>query len=71
MIVTEETAKTKWCPFVRHGYGAEGIGINRLHGQSNDRPQLTCIGSACMAWRWVKPGVIGMCGMAGPSMENY
>ena len=43
--MTEEEAKTKWCPM--------GIGLkdfpNSPVGQDNPR---RCIGSACMAWRW-------------------
>lgn len=35
--MTEEEAKTKWCPFARDVDGA---------------PTTNCIGSACMAWRW-------------------
>lgn len=34
--MTEEEAKTKWCPF------------GRPETAATDR----CIGSACMAWRW-------------------
>jgi hypothetical protein len=57
--VTEDEAKTKWCPFARVGSGASGLGsLNRdAHPDSmfgrNQLPQLSmCIASACMAWRW-------------------
>lgn len=40
MIVTEEEAKEKWCPYAT--------------GCKDINPQLTrkCIGSECMWWRW-------------------
>jgi hypothetical protein len=77
--VTEDEAKTKWCPFVRID------GSNRSATMSDDAwvdivgsPEpCRCIGSACMAWRpqhqIVKPGGhytdapagSGYCGLAG------
>ena len=57
--MTEEEAKTKWCPFARNGGEA---GCNRL--QSTE-----CLGSACMAWRWSEEfadaDTEGYCGLAG------
>lgn len=48
--MTEDEAKTKWCPMTRHGYGSEGVGINRMH--NNKQPETArCIGSDCMMWR--------------------
>lgn len=68
--MTEDEAKTKWCPFARH----EATAGNRLpYGKPGDEPApddycaeaamlLPCIGSACMAWQWKrKPGVKGHC----------
>ena len=63
--MTEEEAKTKWCPFARVIVGqADGSHIatqppyNRFQ-RADDRtavpPASYCIGSACMAWRWIKP----------------
>jgi hypothetical protein len=57
--VTEDEAKTKWCPFARCESGAFGSGataINRsAHMVYTDEGGLPneslCLGSACMAWR--------------------
>lgn len=52
--MSEQEAKTKWCPFARYG-GAHGQHGNRtVEGSSMtaDSHNVTrCIGSACMAWR--------------------
>lgn len=71
--MTEEEAKTKWCPMVRTSSG--GLIGNRDNAHDG---QLTsfddgsrCIGSACMMWRsgaTVKgdpSGSYGYCGLAG------
>lgn len=57
MLLTEEEAKTKWCPHVRHS-GEVGGTFNRgtQHGPLNDHEHnagtlCNCIASACMAWR--------------------
>ena len=50
--MTEDEARTKWCPFVQRS-----ISINDQHpdaGASTDNrtgPNQNCIASACMAWR--------------------
>lgn len=44
--LTEDEAKTKWCPFVR--LSEMGGTFNRISPAAN----LKCIASACMAWRW-------------------
>jgi hypothetical protein len=64
--MTEEDAKTKWCPFVRVGHAREAgeEAFNRLcddQGLDGDDfshvPEAAlCIASACMAWRWSTPG---------------
>jgi len=61
--VTEEEAKTKWCPFARTlgtlSVPVHGIETVVAHGSHNrgfamDGPltKCLCIASACMAWRW-------------------
>jgi hypothetical protein len=72
--MTEEEAKTKWCPAARHSYD-ESTGPGWNTGNSP-----LCQGSMCMAWRWKKrfgpdpdkpenitelPPTEGYCGLAG------
>lgn len=51
-ILTEQEAKTRWCPLAKQGdaFGKESqwVAINRL---SDGSPLSLCIGSECMAWR--------------------
>lgn len=64
MYLTEEEAKTKWCP----------------HTWDDERREAKCIASGCTQWRWEcspqnvdmaeygqKP--TGYCGLAGPVKE--
>ena len=51
MSITEEEAKTKWCPFTRVGNEA---GCNR-NGDDFFAAKPNCIGSACMAWNFESP----------------
>jgi hypothetical protein len=47
--MTEDEAKTKWCPFAM-APGAS-FALNRgPEGVANGR--CMCLASACMAWRW-------------------
>jgi hypothetical protein len=58
--VTEEEAKTKWCPHVRYmGSDLQECGANRWkQSLPVEEPDALnpvacrCIGSACMMWRW-------------------
>lgn len=58
-MMTEEEAKTKWCPFSRQldavytnvdGIPTAGGTVNRDY-VGNPHNQCLCIGSKCMAWR--------------------
>lgn len=58
--MTEDEAKTKWCPFARvlidDGDGGHRTSANRLEmggepGPDLDWPTPRCIASECMAWR--------------------
>ena len=54
MIVTEEQAKTKWCPFVRHHNALFEPCGNSLASMPNRETHPTfskCIAYQCMAWR--------------------
>ena len=69
--MTEDEAKTKWCPHVRDA--TEDLGTyNRWYkwvkemavgGMQNKITNVlddgcTCIGSECMAWRWDLKGAV-------------
>lgn len=64
---TEEEAKTKWCPFARYATSDEdGNAANRWkQSVAAEQPHALnpvpcrCIGSACMAWRWVAGATTG------------
>ena len=77
MIIDEEEAHLKWCPFVRNVWGPDderselGPG-NRFEGSWEDSG-AQCFGSNCMMWRWEHMSVgeedyntpEGYCGLAG------
>ena len=71
--MTEEEARTKWCPFVRLSIAANpGVAFNIWSGDDGDPMRATCIASQCMAWRWDFTGSSlahheGYCGLAGPN----
>lgn len=58
--MTEEEAKTKWCPMARTGLsaGSGGAAVNRsVAGNMRDTPfsvyyETRCLGSGCMMWAW-------------------
>ena len=55
MILTEEEARTKWCPFVRLGHGYNRLLLNGT--EPGKVPHTAnCIASDCMAWQVVDDG---------------
>ena len=62
-IITEETAKTLWCPFTR--VLDRNAGINRGIGTSapSEIPGTYCVAGRCMAWEPVVDGEHGRCGL--------
>jgi len=73
--MTEDEAKTKWCPFVRAiSYGSPSPTEDHMYITNREGPDSLCIGSECMAWRTyelrigaksVIPDGQGYCGLAG------
>jgi len=69
--MTEEEARTKWCPHSR--IASEYGGFNRsVHEEMPQQSYGTCVGSSCMAWRegavYYSDGTQqknGYCGLAG------
>lgn len=55
MLLTEEDARMRWCPFA---VSANPIPVGPLYqvtGHNRDHPSgniPACIASSCMAWRW-------------------
>ncbi len=72
--MTEDDAKTKWCPMVRTGLRA-GMAVNHHVGSSHNSPlqgdvhdETRCVASACMMWREYRKN--GWCGLAGSNYFN-
>ena len=71
--MTEAEAKQRWCPFAMTV--TRTTSANRMFGGTIDekveeavREQTRCLGSECMAWRWVGEDDDyqgGYCGLAG------
>ena len=67
--MTEDEAKTKWCPQARVSAGIQYNAANRRSPTYRGDPPLmldggNCIGSGCMAWRETSTQH-GYCGLAG------
>ena len=68
--MTEDEAKTKWCPMVRClVYNAQGSGAaNQAYvDEVVDINLAMCKGSLCMMWRqtYTDTAQFGYCGLAG------
>lgn len=77
--MTEEEAFDRWCPHSRR-YHEQGS-YNRTDNKWNLPESTNCVGSKCMAWRWVVDPLVnfvasdktivnktsehGYCGLAG------
>jgi len=65
MLLTEEEAQQKWCPFAT----TSSISDNHASGIYDTRGEskgfTPCIASDCMAWRWSEGMFWGYCGLAG------
>lgn len=74
MILTEQEAKLRWCPFARiTEHSTDGVtSVNRWHGYSSelDPSDPPCIGSMCMAWRPYDE-TRGYCGLAGAPSPRF
>jgi len=69
--MTEKEACLRWCPFaasrvvVTPAAGMDRGVVTVMHRDpAAIEVDTRCLGSNCMAWRWVKPGD-GYCGLAG------
>lgn len=84
MILTEDEAKTKWCPFVRAPLSVEWPNSPASPAINSLSDSFRCIASECMAWQWgnyhadgydkagnplTAPTGEGYCGLAGKPAE--
>jgi hypothetical protein len=72
MLMTEQEAKTKWCPMARVDVGGEGVAaVNRREVRTKQAGDTwaglnsNCIGSGCMVWCNGHASGKGYCGLAG------
>lgn len=74
--MTEDEAKTKWCPMVRVEMVA-GIAVNRHVADVPDTldgtyDETRCIGSGCMMWKWHQmTGPHGFCGLVDNNVGTF
>ena len=61
MILTEEEAKTKWCPEIRTGL-VHGMSVNHhvdmRPGGAGVHDETRCVASGCMFWRIYREAVL-------------
>lgn len=64
--MTEEQARTKWCPMVRTSALREGNPTGAVTNQCDESyVATTCIASDCMMWRVGALSNGSYCGLAG------
>ena len=67
-MLTEDEAKTRWCPFAREAIQA-GSSAAATANRHLGRALCTCLASGCMAWRDAAPApngaLRGYCGIVG------
>ena len=66
--MTEEEAKTKWCPHMFPYIGGQNSSGHNFYADQYEMrgtDSTTCIGSKCMSWRWTSYRDDGYCGLAG------
>lgn len=67
--MTEEEAKTKWCPMMaHHALECDETCRRKSEEYAPGIVAARCIASACMAWQWRVsnyPESGGYCGLAG------
>ena len=66
--MTEEEAKTKWCPMARQMFNYGGTFNREVDGAAPT--DCRCLASGCMMWRWDgwasdRRPTDGRCGLAG------
>lgn len=59
-MLTEQEARKKWCPYVRHEGAVGPFNRGTFFGplnehQHNNGTLCNCIASDCMSWRWIEP----------------
>ena len=71
MILSEENARSKWCPFARlpHGDVCSGSSALAAVNRSPDE-KARCLASGCMLWRWYEhegegDAMRGYCSLSG------
>lgn len=75
--MTEQEARTKWCPMVRITWYPTPAPETSISGWNRDEMNTNCMASDCMMWRWHLRGAMvddkydenypleGHCGLGG------
>ena len=50
--MTEQEARTKWCPMVRITWYPTPAPETSISGWNRDEMNTNCMASDCMMWRW-------------------